>query len=66
MVLSNLNAVKCLRYLRATKWKSSEAAIERLEATLVWRREYGIYDTVTDEHVEPEVIIQYLMSFRVR
>lgn len=45
-----------LRYLRATKWKSSEAAIERLEATLKWRREYGLYDVVTDDHVEPEAV----------
>jgi hypothetical protein len=61
--LLNLTVLKCLRYLRATKWKSSEAAIERLVATLVWRREYGIYDAVTDEHVEPEVIIQFPVSF---
>ncbi|KAG8906793.1 hypothetical protein FRB99_006060 [Tulasnella sp. 403] len=42
-----------LRYLRATKWNES-AAIKRLEATLAWRREYGFYDTVTTEYVEPE------------
>ncbi|KIY42857.1 CRAL/TRIO domain-containing protein [Fistulina hepatica ATCC 64428] len=42
------------RYLRATKWKSAEAAIHRLEATLVWRREYGLYDLITPEYVEPE------------
>jgi CRAL/TRIO domain len=29
-------------------------AIERLEATLRWRREFGIYD-LTAEQVEPEV-----------
>jgi hypothetical protein len=44
------------RYLRATKWHHSQA-IERLEATLKWRREYGFYDgtTMTADHVEPEV-----------
>ncbi|KAF9468031.1 CRAL-TRIO domain-containing protein [Collybia nuda] len=45
-----------LRYLRAVKWKSSNAAIERLEATLKWRREYGLYDLVTASHVEPEAV----------
>ncbi|TDL19891.1 CRAL/TRIO domain-containing protein [Rickenella mellea] len=42
-----------LRYLRATKWEP-QAAIKRLEDTLKWRREYGLYDKVTAEHVEPE------------
>lgn len=42
-------------YLRATKWKSVEDAISRLEDTLKWRREYGLYDRITAEHVEPEV-----------
>lgn len=55
--------LSCLRYLRATKWKSSEAAIERLEATLKWRREYGLYDVVTDDHVEPEVIFTFCYFF---
>ncbi|KAJ6609259.1 CRAL-TRIO domain-containing protein [Mycena sp. CBHHK59/15] len=44
-----------LRYLRASKWKV-DTAIHRLEETLKWRREYGIYDTVTAELVEPEAI----------
>lgn len=43
------------RYLRAVKWKTTKAAIQRLEATLKWRREYGIYDVVSANHVEPEV-----------
>lgn len=30
-----------LRYLRATGWKTKEA-IDRLEATLVWRRDFGL------------------------
>ncbi|KAG6877808.1 hypothetical protein C0993_003782 [Termitomyces sp. T159_Od127] len=44
-----------LRYLRAVKWKTTKAAIQRLEATLKWRREYGLYDVVSANHVEPEV-----------
>ncbi|THH27619.1 hypothetical protein EUX98_g6573 [Antrodiella citrinella] len=43
-----------LRYLRAVKWHSADAAIKRLEATLKWRREFGWYDKITAEHVEPE------------
>ncbi|TRM64418.1 CRAL-TRIO domain-containing protein [Schizophyllum amplum] len=41
------------RYLRATKWKP-EQSIERLEATLRWRRAFGMYDLVNRKHVEPE------------
>jgi hypothetical protein len=41
-------------YLRASKWVL-EKATQRLEATLKWRREYGVYTIVTAEHVEPEV-----------
>jgi hypothetical protein len=44
------------RYLRASKWKV-DATILRLEATLKWRREYGVDTIVTAEHVEPEVVI---------
>ncbi|KAL6721764.1 Phosphatidylinositol transfer protein (PITP) [Lecanora helva] len=36
-----------LRYLRATKWNLAHAST-RLEATLVWRREYGVYDHTAD------------------
>ena len=56
-------SLPCFRYLRATKWKTPEAAIERLEATLKWRREYGLYDVVTDDHVEPEVSFHCLSFF---
>ncbi|THH00212.1 hypothetical protein EW026_g2285 [Hermanssonia centrifuga] len=46
-----------LRYLRATKWVSAQAAIKRLEETLAWRREFGLYDErFTPEHVEPEAL----------
>ncbi|KAI9461656.1 CRAL/TRIO domain-containing protein [Lactarius psammicola] len=44
-----------LRYLRATKWNSARAAIERLEGTLKWRREFGIYNLSADL-VEPEAV----------
>lgn len=44
-----------LRYLRASKWKA-DIAIQRLESTLKWRRDYGIYDIVTADHVEPEAV----------
>lgn len=42
------------RFLRATKWKVPDA-IQRLEGTLKWRREFGMYDLVTADLVEPEV-----------
>ncbi|TFK40424.1 CRAL/TRIO domain-containing protein [Crucibulum laeve] len=44
-----------LRYLRASKWKTA-AAIQRLEATLTWRRDFGLYDKVNAPHVEPEAV----------
>ncbi|CAE6417774.1 unnamed protein product [Rhizoctonia solani] len=42
-----------LRYLRASKWVLA-TTITRLDDTLKWRREYGLYDVMTPEHVEPE------------
>jgi hypothetical protein len=48
------------RYLRAVKWMSAEKAIHRIEVTMKWRREYGISDVVTADHVEPEVWNPYL------
>lgn len=53
LVLTNLLRTS-YRFLRATKWKV-EVSISRLESTLRWRRDYGIYSHVTAEHVEPEV-----------
>ncbi|CAE6379475.1 unnamed protein product [Rhizoctonia solani] len=44
-----------LRYLRASKWVLA-TTITRLDETLKWRREYGLYDLVTPEHVEPEAL----------
>lgn len=41
-----------LRYLRATKWVTADAA-KRLLGTLIWRREYGI-ETLTGDYVSPE------------
>lgn len=45
-----------LRYLRATKWIVKDA-IQRLELSLAWRRDFGISgddDSVTGELVSPE------------
>lgn len=44
------------RYMRATKWSGAKNAIKRLEETLLWRREFGLYDDerVTAENIEPE------------
>ncbi|KAJ7678888.1 CRAL-TRIO domain-containing protein [Mycena polygramma] len=55
-----------LRYLRASKWKV-DVAIHRLEQTLKWRREYGIYDTLTADLVDPEAVTgkQILLGFDV-
>jgi hypothetical protein len=44
------------RYLRASKWKLA-TAINRIENTLNWRREYGLYDILNANLVEPEVTI---------
>lgn len=41
-----------LRYLRATKWVTAEAA-KRLLGTLTWRREYGV-GNLTGDHISPE------------
>jgi hypothetical protein len=47
---------ECLyRYLRASKWVVA-TCIQRIEATLKWRREYGLYDIVNAAHVEPEAV----------
>jgi hypothetical protein len=42
-----------LRYLRASKWHLG-TALARVESTMKWRREFGIYDEMTPEYVEPE------------
>jgi hypothetical protein len=41
-----------LRYLRATKWNTSEAS-KRLLSTLTWRREYGV-ESLTGDYISPE------------
>lgn len=41
-----------LRYLRATKWSTAEAA-KRLLGTLTWRREYGV-EEFTGDQISPE------------
>lgn len=42
-----------LRYLRASKWGVADAK-KRLEGTLIWRREYGVYDHTVD-YIAPEM-----------
>ena len=42
-----------LRYLRATKWSTADAS-KRLLGTLTWRREYGVEDVLTPDHISPE------------
>ncbi|PCH42236.1 CRAL/TRIO domain-containing protein [Wolfiporia cocos MD-104 SS10] len=51
------------RYMRATKWAGAKAAIKRLEETLIWRREFGLYDLLTPEHVEPEAVTGKMVIF---
>jgi len=41
--------------LRARKHDSSEC-IKHLEATLKWRRDFGLYSLITPAHVEPEAV----------
>jgi hypothetical protein len=36
-----------LRYLRAAKWNEAQATA-RVQATLVWRREYGVEEHTAD------------------
>lgn len=52
-----------LRYLRATKWNTADVK-KRLEATLIWRREYGVLDH-TPEYIESENQTgkQYVLGF---
>lgn len=42
-----------LRYLRATKWNQTQAE-KRLIATLLWRRQFGVHDKLTADHISPE------------
>lgn len=53
-----------LRYCRATKWESAQQTIKRLEETLQWRREFGLYDErFTPEHVEPEAVTGKIVTY---
>ncbi|KAG6373381.1 CRAL TRIO domain-containing protein [Boletus reticuloceps] len=56
-----------LRYIRATKHDVSES-IKRLEDTLQWRRDFGLYTLVTAEHVEPEAVTgkEFLFGYDTR
>ncbi|KIY68943.1 CRAL TRIO domain-containing protein [Cylindrobasidium torrendii FP15055 ss-10] len=47
------------RYLRAVQWNDPMSAIERIEATLRWRREFGVDDRLTPAHVESEAALGY-------
>lgn len=49
-----------LRYLRATKWKT-DAAIKRIEETLVWRRTFGIV-CIPDKTDPKQVITKDLVE----
>ena len=53
------------RFIRAVKWASAQASIKRIEATLKWRREFGVYDLITASHVEPEVNTHILVQMDV-
>ena len=53
------------RFIRAVKWASAQASIKRIEATLRWRREFGVYDLITASHVEPEVSTHVLVYMDV-
>jgi len=49
------NTIRALsRFLRATKWNVTNC-IKKLEAALKWRREYGIYDTLTLDSIKEHV-----------
>ena len=39
--------------------------IKRIEDTLKWRRDFGLYDTLTAELVEPEAVsgVQFLFGY---
>jgi hypothetical protein len=52
-----------LRYLRASKWSLADAK-KRLDATLVWRREYGVRELAAEYvEVENETGKQYVLGF---
>ncbi|KAI6042522.1 CRAL TRIO domain-containing protein [Pisolithus marmoratus] len=56
-----------LRYIRAAKHDVA-VAIKRIEDTLKWRRDFGIYDILTAELVEPEAVTgkQFLFGYDTR
>ncbi|KAI0366133.1 CRAL/TRIO domain-containing protein [Pilatotrama ljubarskyi] len=56
-----LSAECLLRFIRAVKWASAQAAVKRLEETLKWRREFGLYDLITASYVEPEALTGKMM-----
>jgi hypothetical protein len=54
-----------LRYLRASKWNVAQAE-QRLQATLTWRREYGV-EKLTPDHIsiENETGKQVILGFDI-
>ncbi|KAH9944998.1 CRAL/TRIO domain-containing protein [Epithele typhae] len=50
-----------LRFIRAIKWASAPEGVKRVEATLRWRREFGVYDVINTAHVEPEAVTGKMM-----
>ena len=42
------------RFLRASGWNAA-TCIKKLDTTLKWRRDYGIYDTLTAESIKEHV-----------
>ncbi|RLV96001.1 Phosphatidylinositol transfer protein PDR16 [Spathaspora sp. JA1] len=46
-----------LRYLRATKWKV-DAAIKRIEETMIWRRTFGVVNLDSNKLITPDMVAQ--------
>jgi hypothetical protein len=53
-VCSDFYSCILVRFLRGSRWKALET-IQRLEATLKWRRDFGLYSRVNADVVEKEV-----------
>lgn len=47
--------------MRAVKWHTEDQAIKRLEDTLRWRREFGIYG-MKASYIEPEASRPFCLS----
>jgi hypothetical protein len=60
--LAGRQDLRTLRYLRASKWQKY-FAIQKLENTLRWRREFGIYSHLTADYIADEVRSGYATRF---